>query len=63
MSEGYSKTELKKALDTEFVNGRKEIDVFPISKLREMLENGWIIYDTEVTSDKDIKILTLARIS
>lgn len=57
----YSREEIEKELDEEFCHSRIECDAVPLTELKKLLSSGWVLYDTKVTEDANIKILTLAR--
>lgn len=57
----YSYEEIEKELGYEFEKKHTECDVLKLSELRKMFEDGWVIYDTQVTDQPDMKILTLVK--
>lgn len=61
--EGYSQQEINLLSEEGIKRKHTECDVLPITELIQLLKEGWVIYDTKATEDKDIKLLTLARIN
>ena len=59
----YSMEEIENELGYEIEKKHTECDVLKLSELRRLFESGWVIYDTQTTSDKNIKILTLVKAS
>ena len=40
-----------------------EFDVLKLSDFKKMLDEGWVIYDTQITTDPNVKLLTLVKIT
>lgn len=62
-NKGYSMEDIEEELGYEFEKKHTECDVLKLSELRKLFESGWAIYDTQTTSDENIKILTLVKAS
>ena len=57
----YSKKEIRKL--SEYDKKHIECNVLPLKKLVKLFDEGWVVYDTQITTDENIKLLTLAKIT
>ena len=57
----YSKKEIRKL--SEYEKKHIECNVLPLKKLVKLFDEGWVVYDTQITTDENIKLLTLAKIT
>ena len=58
----YKQEEIDVVFGAEIKKKHIQCDALPLLELKKLLENGWVIYDTQpVFNNEDVKILMLVK--